>query len=78
MIPTTIIDLSPKALAEAIDALVAATLESDREVAAILAPARESLRTLAWNRYAALQTRRSRARVLRRRHQCRQEGRNHA
>jgi hypothetical protein len=68
-ITTTVLDLTPKALADALDALVAATLETDRETAAILVPAREQLRALAWNRYAAQQTNRSRARVLRRRHQ---------
>ncbi len=64
-----VIDLTPKSLAEALDALVNATLESDREVAALLVTAREGLRALAWNRYVAYHTARSRARVLRRRHQ---------
>ena len=52
MVPTTIIDLSPKSLADALDALVSATLESDREVASVLTVCREGLRALAWNRYA--------------------------
>ena len=78
MQPTTVIDLTPKALADALDALVGATMETDRETAAVLTVCREGLRAISWNRYAARQTLRSRARVLRRRHQCRQEGRNHA
>jgi len=67
--PATIIDLTPATLADALDALFAATLESDREVAVVLKTARESLRALAWNRYAARLTRESRAHRIRRRHQ---------
>jgi hypothetical protein len=75
MIPTTtVIDLTPKALADALDALVGATRETDREVAAVLTLCREGLRNLAWNRYAQAQTRGRRAYRVRRRHQSRQEG----
>ncbi len=73
MQPATIIDLTPKALAAALDALVNATMETDRETATVLQKCREGLRAISWNRYAAQQTRRSRARVLRRRHQSRKE-----
>ena len=76
--PATIIDLTPATLADALDALFAATLESDREVAVILRTARERLRNLSYNRWAAAKTRESRAYRLRRRHQGHQEGQNHA
>lgn len=68
--PTSqVIDLRPEALADALDVLFAATLESDREVAVILKTAREGLRNLSYNRWAARLTHQSRARLLRRRHQ---------
>ena len=57
--------------ADVLDALVQMTLEPDREVAAVLTKCRESLRAISWNRYADQMSRRSRARVLRRRHQTR-------
>jgi hypothetical protein len=75
---TTMLDCTPQNLADNMDALVAATLETDREVAAVLAICRESLRAISWNRWTAHHVRRSRARVLRRRHQTRQGGWNHA
>jgi hypothetical protein len=79
MVPTTaVLDLTPKALADALDHLFAATLETDREVAGVLKTAREGLRALAWNRYAERLNRESRACRVRRRHQGRQEGQDHA
>ena len=78
MVPTTpVLDLTPATLADALDALFAATLESDREVAVILRTARERLRNLSYNRWAAAKTRESRAYRLRRRHQGHQEGASH-
>ena len=77
MSPTTVIDLTPQALADCLDCLFTATMESDREAGAILRTARESLRNLGYNRWAAAKTRESRAHVMRRRHQGRQEGAHH-
>ncbi len=70
-IATAVIDLTPRALADALDRLFAATLESDREVAVVLKTARESLRALSWTRSAQRVDRASRAPVLRRRRQGR-------
>ena len=70
MQPTTVIDLTPKALADALDALVAATMETDRETAGVLTVCREGLRTISWNRYAASQTLRSRRTSFTRRHKA--------
>ena len=64
-----VIDVSPSAIADLLEGLVDAQLETDRELAQILSIARNDLRTLAWNRYARGINRRSRGNVLRRRHQ---------
>lgn len=72
-ITTPMLTLTPQALADTVDHFVS-LMESDQEVAVVLTKCRESLRAISWNRYAALQTRRSRARVLRRRHQTRHKG----
>lgn len=77
MIDTTILDTTPRGLADALDALATGLLERDRETAHILCQARESLRALAWNRYARTAGRRSAARTLRTRHQ-RRRGSRHA
>jgi hypothetical protein len=61
--PTTI---TPGALADVLTDLLAGT--EDREVAAILTTARESLRALAWNRYAAKKTSESQKRSFIRHH----------
>jgi hypothetical protein len=74
---STIVELTPQAIADAVDHFVT-LMESDQEVASVLTKCREGLRAISWNRYAALQTRRSRARVLRRRHQRRQSEAYHA
>jgi len=79
MVPTsTVLDLTPQALADALDAVYRAVQETDREAAVILRAAREGLRNLSYNRWAAAKTRESRAYRLRRRHQGRQEGQDHA
>ena len=72
------IDLRPQILADALNRAYRAVLEADPETALILRTARESLRALAWNRYAARLTQASRAYRLRRRHQGHQEGCSHA
>ena len=75
MVPTsTVLDLTPQALADALDSVYLAVQDADREVAGILRTARESLRAIAWNRYAARVTRESRSYRLRRRHQGHAEG----
>ena len=76
--PEPPIDLRPQTLADALDSVYLAVQESDCEVALILKTARESLRAVAWNRYAARLTRESRAYRVRRRHQGHQEGQDHA
>ncbi|HVA92414.1 MAG TPA: hypothetical protein VNL71_21535 [Chloroflexota bacterium] len=75
---TTVLDLTPAHLADALDHLLVAVQDADREGALILKTARESLRAVAWNRYAERMNRESRAYRLRRRHQGHQEGRDHA
>ena len=75
---TAVRDLAPQTLADALDNLVNATLEPDREVAAVLTVCRESLRAISWNRFAARHTLLSRRNSFIRRHQGRQEGRNYA
>jgi len=75
MVPTsTVLDLTPQALADALDSVYLAVQDADREVAGILRTARESLRAIAWNRYAQRVNRESRAYRLRRRHQGHAEG----
>jgi hypothetical protein len=68
---TIIRDTSPASLADLVDGLAQGLIAHDREAAAVLATARESLRALAWNRYARMTSRRSMARSLRGRHQRR-------
>jgi hypothetical protein len=65
MLQTTT-DQTPAALADVLGDLLAST--QDREIAAILATARESLRALAWNRYAQRMTRQSAHRAFTARH----------
>ena len=62
-----ILDATPAALADTLDRLVQPLMLSDREVAAILANAREGLRCLAATRYAIRKSRESarRAKVRR-------------
>ena len=50
---TAVINLTPQNLADALDALVGATLETDHETAAVLTVCREGLRAISWNRFAA-------------------------
>jgi hypothetical protein len=69
-------DTSPASLADLVGGLAEGVQDHDRELAAILAATRESLRALAWNRFAKQTSRRSAARSLRRRHQARE--RRHA
>ena len=57
---------TPAALADVLHDLLQST--EDREAAAILATARESLRALSWNRYAARMTRESKRRGFVRHH----------
>ena len=66
-----VIDLTPARLADMLDHLFLATLETDHEVAAVLKTAREGLRAVSFNRWAAAKTRESRAYTMRRRHQGR-------
>ena len=73
-----VIDLTPARLADLLDHLFLANLETDREVAVVLKTARESLRAIGFNRWAQAQTRASRAYTMRRRHQGHQEGYSHA
>ena len=65
------IDCTPRGLADLVDGLAQGLLEGDREAAGILIAAREGLRNLGYNRWARQVTQRSKARVLRRRHQGR-------
>jgi len=75
MRPTaTVLGLSPAHLADALDHLFLATREPDPEAAVVLKTAREQLRALGFNRWAAATTRESRAYRLRRRHQGHAEG----
>jgi hypothetical protein len=64
-------DTSPASLADLVGGLADGVQGHDRELAAILAATRESLRALAWNRFAKQTSRSSMARSLRRRHQTR-------
>ncbi len=63
----TILDTSPRGLADALDTLAQQLISEDRECAAILIQARESLRALGWNRYAQRINRRSERLALTRR-----------
>ena len=49
----TPLDTTPRALADGLDTLVQGLLEADRESAAVLATARDALRVISWNRWAA-------------------------
>ena len=59
-------DQTPAALADVLTDLLQGV--EDREATAILAQARESMRALAWNRYAARMTRESKRRGFVRHH----------
>ena len=67
MIERTHITPSPAELADLLDG-AAGLLAHDREIARVLTDARDRLRVLSWNRYAAAQTAAARARTMRRRH----------
>lgn len=47
------VDLRPSRIADLLDAMIRPLLEDDRETALILTTARNDLRTLGWNRFAA-------------------------
>jgi hypothetical protein len=59
MLEAAITDHTPAGLADLLEQMMRATLDVDREAAAVLASARDSMRALAWNRYAARKTRES-------------------
>jgi hypothetical protein len=61
------LDFTPQNLADNLDALVAATLETDREVAAVLTKCREGLRAISWERFRLRHEESSRLRVAARR-----------
>jgi hypothetical protein len=67
------INQTPAGLADLLDQMTQATIEQDREAATILAHARESMRALAWNRYAIRKTRESERRRFIRQHKARAE-----
>jgi hypothetical protein len=70
----------PQALAEQVDAL-AQLAQGDHESYKVLATAREQLRAISWNRFAARHNRASKVATLCRRHKGRrsaQEARIHA
>jgi hypothetical protein len=67
----TISNQTPGALADVLDQMTRATVEQDREAAAILAQAREAMRALAWNRYVIRSTRESKRRRFIRQHKGR-------
>ena len=69
-----VIDITPRALADLLDGLLQGFIEEDREVALVLSSARDSLRTISWNRYAREMTRKSKAGTVRRRHQGQHSG----
>ncbi len=77
MVEPTSTDHTPAGLADVLDQMAKATIELDREAAAILATARESMRALSWNRYVSRKNRESRRRQFVRYHKSR-KGTTHA
>jgi hypothetical protein len=78
--PSTITERGPQALAEQLDGLMRAN-EHDTEVCRTLRVAREQLRVLSWNRFAARHTHADKVAMLCRRHKGHRsikEGRTHA
>jgi hypothetical protein len=76
----TITERLPQSLAEQLDGLMRSH-EHDTEVCRTLRVAREQLRVLSWNRFAARHTHASKVALLTKRHkghQLAQEGRTHA
>jgi hypothetical protein len=65
--PSTITDRLPQALAEQLDGLMRVN-EHDTEVCRTLRVAREQLRVLSWNRFAARHTHASKVALLTKRH----------
>jgi hypothetical protein len=63
-------DIAPRELADLLDAVYQVTVEGDRELARIVGVARDSLRALAWNRYAARGNRRTERRMFIRHHKA--------
>src|SRR5690348_3729620 len=59
---------APSALADSLDTVVQGLLERDREVAHVLATARDALRAIDWARYAAHVSQRSARRTFACRH----------
>jgi hypothetical protein len=81
---TTVVGLTPQALADAIEHLLTLSTE-DHEVASVLTKCREGLRAISWERFRLRTEESSRRRVAARRrtafiarHQGHQGGRNHA
>jgi hypothetical protein len=78
--PSTITERLPQTLAEQLDGLIRVN-EHDSEVCRTLRVAREQLRALSWNRFAARHTHASKVALLTKRHKGHRsikEGRNHA
>jgi hypothetical protein len=78
--PATITERLPQSLAEQLDGLMRVN-EHDTEVCRTLRVAREHLRVLSWNRFAARHTHADKVAMLTRRHKGHRsikEGRTHA